>query len=144
MQLKRSVLFGLGLGVGCCLLRLTKADSPQDYIFAGGLTLIECATVAGLDWFADRHRAISSSYRATKGQIDAVERGIASVDAQIRDERARYAELLEELKRREAECFDVERLVEDAPWVVEAAYRRAINANQRLLEGGGGLVAPEA
>ena len=136
MSLKRSVLFGVALGVGCGLVRLAKADGLQDWIIAFGLTLIESATILGLDWFADRHRALASAYRASEGRISALEQALQGLDLQISEERARHAALLDQVNQREAEFFDVGHLAEGAAWVVEAAYREGINANKRLLEGG--------
>jgi ABC-type taurine transport system ATPase subunit len=134
--MKRSTLLGFGIGIGCGMMRAAKADSVEGFVIAGGLTLIECMAVVGLDWFAQKRRQVASAHRISRAQIVALEEAVVAVDAQIREEISRTTSLIDEIKQREAEAFDVERVAEEAAWAVEAAYRGAINANRRLLEGG--------
>lgn len=141
---KHAILVGCGLGIGFGILRLSKADGFDDYLIAVGLTVLECVAVAGLDWFAEKHRQSVSVHRISQAQGVALEQAIADVKAHIQSERTRYDELRAELKQREAEAFDVERVAGQAGWAVEAAYRGAIHANQRILEGGGGFALPQA
>ena len=141
---KHSRLVGFGLGIGFGILRLSKADGFEDYLIALGLTVLEWVAVAGLDWFAEKHRQGLSVYRISQAQTVALEQAVADVKAHIHDERNRYDDLRAALKHRESETFDVERVAEQVGWAVEAAYRGAVNANQRLLEGGGGFALPQA
>ncbi len=141
---RHSRLVGFGLGIGFGLLRISRADGLEDYLIAIGLTVLECMAVTGLDWFAEKHRLSGSVYRISQAQTVALEQAIADVNAHIQSERTRYDGLLAELRNRESEAFDVERVAEQAAWAVEAAYRGAVHANQRLLEGGGGFAMPQA
>lgn len=141
---KHAIIVGFGLGIGFGILRLSKADGLEDYLIAIGLTVLESIGVVALDWFAERHRQSVSVYRISQAQSMALEQAIADLRNQIRVERDRYDALRAELKQRESEAFDVERVAEYAGWAVEAAYRGAINANQRLLEGGAGFAMPQA
>ena len=143
---KRSVLFGVSLGIGFGLLRVAKAEDTTDLMIAAGLTVVECVAVGGLGWFAERHRKLSAAYRESQAPIVALERTIADIDAQIAAEESRCAGFIDELKQREAETFDVESIAAGAAWAVEAAYRAAIHKNQRALEGGslGPLPAPKS
>lgn len=141
---KHSRLVGFGLGIGFGILRISRADGLEVYMVAVGLTVLESIGVVALDWFAEKHRQSVSIHRISQAQTVALERAVADVNAHIHAERTRYDGLLAELKEREAEAFDVERVAELAAWAVEAAYRGAVNANQRLLEGGGGFALPQA
>jgi hypothetical protein len=129
-------LLGVLLGVGFGLLRAAKAEGIEGYLVAVGLTVIECAAVMGLDWFAQRHRSVASVYRTSHAQILALEQAIGAIDKQIGDEKSTYARLHEAVRQREMEAFDIDTVAEEAGWAVEACYRAGINANQRLLEGG--------
>ena len=133
---RRSSMFGFALGIGCGLLRAAKADSLEGFVVGGALTLIECAAVAGLDWFAHRHREAASAYRISQSQIVALEEAIAAVNSRMAEEEDRYDRLLDQLKQRESEAFDVAVGQEQMEAAVEAEYRSAINANQRRFEGG--------
>ena len=137
-------LVGFGLGIGFGILRLSKADSVEDYCIAVGLTILECVAVIALDRFAEKHSQSATVYRTTQAQSVALEQAIADVKAHLQSETARLDALRAALKQRESEAFDVERVAGYAAWAVEAAYRGAVNANQRLLEGGGGFALPQA
>jgi hypothetical protein len=127
---------GLILGIGFGLLRVAKADSLEDYLLAAGLTIIEGATVMGLDWFAAKHREVASTSRSSQAQIVALESAITTVDEQIEGQSNTCLRLQQAIRQREMEVFDVVRVAEAVAWAAEAAYRESINANQRLLEGG--------
>ena len=141
---RHSKLIGFGLGLGFGILRLSKAEGVEDVLIALGLTILECVAVAGLDRFAEKHRQAVSTFLASQAQSTALEQAIADLKGHIQGEQARYDSLRAELKQREMEAFDVDRAAGCAASAVEAAYRGAINANQRLLEGGGGFAAPQA
>jgi hypothetical protein len=133
----RALGFGLGLGFG--ILRLSKAEGLEDWLIALGLTVLECAAVVGLDWYSEKSRQNAAAYRNSHAQVSALEQAIADLKTSIRDERARSQQLQNNLRHREAHAFDAEQMAEKAAWTVEAAYRSAIHANQRLLEGGAGF-----
>ncbi len=141
---RHSKLIGFGLGVGFGILRLSKAEGVEDVLIALGLTILECVAVAGLDRFAEKHRQAVSTFLATQAQSTALEQAIAELKNQIQGERAHYDSLRAELKQRETEAFDTESVSECVAWAAEAAYRGAVKANQRLLEGGSGFATPQA
>lgn len=138
----RALGYGLGLGFG--ILRLSKADGPEDWLVALGLTVLECAAVVGLDWYAEKSRQNAAVYRNSHAQVSALEQAIADLKTNIQDERARGQQLQNNLRHREAQAFDAEQMAEKAAWTAEAAYRSAVHANQRLLEGGAGFAHPLA
>ncbi len=141
---KHSSRVGFGIGIGFGVLRMSKADGLEDYCIAVGLTILECVAVAALDRFAEKHCQCVAVYRTTQAQSVALEQAIGDVKANIQVDITRYDGLRAEVKQRESEVFDVERVAEQAGWAVEAAYRGAIHANQRILEGGGGFALPRA
>ena len=127
---------GIALGVGFGLLRLAVAEGLADYLIAIGLTVIECAAVAGLDWYANRVRKEATLYRLSQAQILAAEEARNQIDERITAERMHCQNALDRIREREAEAFDVDKVSAAAAWAVEAAYRSAVNANRRRLEGG--------
>lgn len=133
---KRNVWIGIALGAGFGLLRLAVAEGFTDYLIAVGLTVIECAAVAGLDWYANRVRKEATLYRLSQAQIVATEEARNEIDERITTERMHCQNALDRIREREAEAFDVDKVSDAAAWAVEAAYRSAINANCRRLEGG--------
>jgi hypothetical protein len=141
---KRPTLVCFGIGIGFGILRLSRAEGIEDYLVAVGLTVLECAVVAGLDWFAEKHFQSVATYRVAQAQRIALEQALDELKANLAIERSRYGGLQEQLRARESESFDVEPLAEQAAWAVEAAYRAAVHANQRCLEGGGSFALPAA
>jgi hypothetical protein len=135
-------LVGFGLGIGFGLLRLAKAGGAEDYLIATALTLLECVAVAGLDWFASNHFQEVSVYLDSQARSVALEHAVARLEPRIEEKRNRYAAVLGEIILRESDGLNVERVAEWAAWTIEAAYRGAVNANARLLEGGGVFPSP--
>ena len=118
------------------LLRLAKADGREGYLISAGLTGIDAVAVEGLIYFAGKRAKLAASYRASRAQIVGLEEAVASTDAQIGAERLRRDGILAALQQREAMAADPKPAADEVAWAVEAAYRGALNANQRILEGG--------
>jgi hypothetical protein len=136
---KQFRMLGFGLGFGFGLLRLSKAEGLEDWLVALGLTILECAAVVGLDWYAEKRRQLTAAYQHSRAQVSALEQAVADLKSNIHGERVRSQQLQSNLRQREAQAFDAEQMAEQAAWTVEAAYRSAVHANQRLLEGGAGF-----
>jgi hypothetical protein len=128
--------FALLLCVSVFVLRCARIDGKAGLLIGIGLTGIDCAVVEGLCRFAEKRQQAIHAYRNSRAQIVALEDAVAATIAQLADERARHEQLLSQLKQREAEAFDADAVANEAGWAVEAAYRAAIHANQRRLEGG--------
>ena len=142
------------LGLLICLsflsLRIARAEGWQDCLVGVGLTGIDCAAVEGLVWFSRKRRHVAYVHRTSQAQIVSLEHAIGAIEDQIGEEKSTYARTVDAVRQREAEAFDAERVADGAAWAAEAVYRRGVNANQRLLEGGAvaafppkGLSAPE-
>lgn len=142
MSSTSALLLGIGIGVGFLALRVASADGRNGYLVAGGLTVIECAGVAGLDRFAQKRRSVAAAWRISQAQIVALEHAIAAIDTQIGEWKNTYVRVCEAVRQREIEAFDTERVAEEAAWAIEAEYRRSINANQQLLAGGAAAALP--
>jgi hypothetical protein len=135
-------ILGLLICLSFLLLRIARAEGWQDCLISVGLTGIDCAAVEGLVWFANKRRHVASEHRISRAQIVALEHAIGAIDNQIGEEKSGYARTFDAVRQREAEAFDVDRVAEEAAWAAEAVYRRGVNANQRLLEGGAVAVFP--
>ena len=119
-----------------CILRVAKSDEPEGYLVSLGLTGVDCVALEGLIYYAGKRQRVALAYRNSRAQTGALEEAIASLDAQITADRARRDAILAALQQREAMSADPKTAAEELASAVEAAYRGAINANQRLLEGG--------
>ena len=119
-----------------CILRVAKSDEPEGYLVGLGLTGVDCVALEGLIYYAGKRQRVALAYRNSRAQIAALEEAIASLDAQIAADRTRRDAIVAALQQREAMSRDAKPAADQLAWAVEAAYRGAINANQRLLEGG--------
>lgn len=133
---KTSTVLGALTGSGFLFLRLSQADGPADYLMAIGLSIVECVAVLGVEHYAHSQRAHEAAYRRSQAQTGALESAIKSVGHELNEVRAANERLLSELKVREAEAFDVDKVAEAASCVVEANYRSAVTHSQRMLNGG--------
>jgi hypothetical protein len=131
------LIAGIGIGVGSCLLRVSDAQTQDEYIFAIALTLMEVSAVLFLDWLAAGFRKEYAEWAAHREEINVLiarleaaqaaydrrDKRVRDIEKNIRDH-VRYVETLQ------IRHFKIQELEDAAVKTVIDSYHKGVASNR--------------